>query len=432
MKVQALLLVTLLIGGIVAELGIDISAPTSEGITETELKCFISQGYTFLIIQAWSGGVGINPSLGSAISKAKAAGFTYIDVYAYICPVCSGNNPPTNMAASLSAAIAGTGVNYVWLDVEACPPSNCWPNAASGVSFLQATVSAFQSHGVKVGFYSSEGSWDVTGDSTAFKSYPLWYAHFDNNPSFSEASSFATFGGWTSTPVMKQYVGDATVCGVDVDLDYWPKRPTGTTPSPPPPHPAGCTVIYATTADVNLRGSPSLSGTVLTVMPTGSTAYEIGTAVTAADGYNWIQVSYNGQLGYAAESLLSKSGSCTPTPAPSYYCVTATPNLRLRSSASTSASVLATMPTGVHVISESCCTSANGYSWRKVQYGNIVGYAADEFMKSCVPSGLFQNGLNLTLIPEDMGACTSDVGSSSSTLAVGFGLSVILAAFFAY
>ena len=47
---------------------------------------------------------------------------------------------------------------------------------------------------------------------------PLWYAHYDNKPSFSD---FSSFGGWT-TPYAKQYQGDYTLCGFDVDLDYAP------------------------------------------------------------------------------------------------------------------------------------------------------------------------------------------------------------------
>lgn len=36
------------------------------------------------------------------------------------------------------------------------------------------------------------------------------YAHYDNNPTFSD---FVPFGGW-SKPAIKQYVGDATLCGM--------------------------------------------------------------------------------------------------------------------------------------------------------------------------------------------------------------------------
>jgi hypothetical protein len=37
---------------------------------------------------------------------------------------------------------------------------------------------------------------------------PCRYAHYDNNPSFSD---FSKFGGWSS-PHAKQYAGDVTAC----------------------------------------------------------------------------------------------------------------------------------------------------------------------------------------------------------------------------
>ncbi len=44
------------------------------------------------------------------------------------------------------------------------------------------------------------------------------YAHYDNDPSFDD---FSGFGGWSS-PSMKQYQGDQTVCGIDLDENFSP------------------------------------------------------------------------------------------------------------------------------------------------------------------------------------------------------------------
>lgn len=46
----------------------------------------------------------------------------------------------------------------------------------------------------------------------------LWYAHYDGSASFSD---FSAFGGWAK-PTMKQFAGDLTVCGVDLDKNYHP------------------------------------------------------------------------------------------------------------------------------------------------------------------------------------------------------------------
>ncbi len=41
------------------------------------------------------------------------------------------------------------------------------------------------------------------------------YAHYDNNPTFSD---FSPFGGW-ATPYAKQYAGTSTFCSFSVDFD---------------------------------------------------------------------------------------------------------------------------------------------------------------------------------------------------------------------
>jgi hypothetical protein len=48
-------------------------------------------------------------------------------------------------------------------------------------------------------------------------SFPLWYPHYDNNPSYSD---WYSFGGW-SKPAIKQYVGDTSACSASVDLNYY-------------------------------------------------------------------------------------------------------------------------------------------------------------------------------------------------------------------
>jgi hypothetical protein len=55
----------------------------------------------------------------------------------------------------------------------------------------------------------------ASGSSHALSSYPLWYPHYDNNPSYSDWSSF---GGWTK-PAIKQYVGDTTASSAYIDLN---------------------------------------------------------------------------------------------------------------------------------------------------------------------------------------------------------------------
>ena len=69
------------------------------------------------------------------------------------------------------------------------------------------------------GVYASESQWSaIMGSSyTGGSGHQLWYPHYDGSPSFSD---FRGFGGWTK-PSIKQYVGDAKLCGADVDKNYY-------------------------------------------------------------------------------------------------------------------------------------------------------------------------------------------------------------------
>jgi hypothetical protein len=105
----------------------------------------------------------------------------------------------------------------VWLDVEG---SQYWLGSYSKNQewYIQLRDSC-ETYKVPCGVYSSTNEWTTIFGSTSFvygNDLPLWYPHYDNNPSFSD---FKSFGGWT-TPHAKQYAGDATVCGSDADKNY--------------------------------------------------------------------------------------------------------------------------------------------------------------------------------------------------------------------
>jgi hypothetical protein len=63
-------------------------------------------------------------------------------------------------------------------------------------------VDACNKSGHKCGVYASASQWSAIFGSLSFvygNNLPLWYAHYDKNPSFSD---FKTFGGW-KTPWAK-------------------------------------------------------------------------------------------------------------------------------------------------------------------------------------------------------------------------------------
>ena len=119
-------------------------------------------------------------------------------------------------SAEANSTVGSTKYGMLWLDVEG---TQYWSSSTSNnVNFLQKMVDEGKKKGVSLGIYSSSSQWNpIMGGSTAFKSLPLWYPHYDNSASFSD---FKSFGGW-SKPAIKQYAGDVSFCSAGVDKNYY-------------------------------------------------------------------------------------------------------------------------------------------------------------------------------------------------------------------
>ena len=102
----------------------------------------------------------------------------------------------------------------IWIDVEQC--DGCWHSTLSeNCAFVKSLAAEYQSLGVRIGVYASAYEWSITvGSDCNMSNFPLWYADYDHNPSF---SGFSPFAGWSS-PAMKQFSDSAgNACGVSVD-----------------------------------------------------------------------------------------------------------------------------------------------------------------------------------------------------------------------
>jgi GH25 family lysozyme M1 (1,4-beta-N-acetylmuramidase) len=190
-----------------ATLGVDVSQPTSV------FSCLKSSGYQFAIVRGYQSNGQVDSNAVNTIKNARNAGFQYVDVYAFPCVSC-GN--AAGQASTLINALKGSSYGTIWLDVESYSWSS---NLSTNQAFITSYVNSAKSQGKAVGIYSSYYNWQsIVGLSwSGVSNLPLWYAHYDNSPSFSD---FTPFGGW-SKPAMKQYAGDKTVCGAGVDLNYY-------------------------------------------------------------------------------------------------------------------------------------------------------------------------------------------------------------------
>ena len=112
--------------------------------------------------------------------------------------------------------------NMIWMDIEG---SEYWSSSCSdNQNWLAEAISTiegmYKGCGLSscVGIYASESQWSpIMCNTSQFSNHALWYAHYDNNPSFSD---FTPFGGW-SEPNCKQYAGTTNICGTQIDKDYY-------------------------------------------------------------------------------------------------------------------------------------------------------------------------------------------------------------------
>nr|MBA3379357.1 SH3 domain-containing protein [Chloroflexia bacterium] len=166
-------------------------------------------------------------------------------------------------------------------------------------------------------------------------------------------------------------VYSSTVGGGWVVEDYLRLRSSG----PPPSGKFAINDTFRVTETTNLRSTPSTSGSVVVTMGVGTIGTIVGGS-RAANGYTWWQVRLaNGTTGWCIENwLVETDGGTTPPPPTSKFQVNdtfrVTETMNLRSSASTSGSVVASMAVGTTGIVIGGPMSANGYIWWNVRLTN--------------------------------------------------------------
>jgi len=191
-----------------ASLGVDVSIPTSV----SDFQCMKGKGITYAIVRCFRSNGQPDPDCQSTVNNANSAGMSRVDIYMFPCPKCSATGAQ-QVQATVNNIKAGT-YTALWFDIEG---PQYWGSTSSNVAFFSSMANEASSLGLTTGVYTSASQWQpIMGSSTVGSSQPLWYAHYDGKPSFSD---FTPFNGWT-TPTMKQYAGDVTVCGIDLDSDY--------------------------------------------------------------------------------------------------------------------------------------------------------------------------------------------------------------------
>ena len=243
LKSTILLLTTLCIvaQSVLAIRGVDMSLVQCQTATASSWQCLKNSGFDFgmfspfhfltptAIIEVWNGGYQYNEKIRECVGNARAAGFKYIDLYAFMCPNCRNNYPAANAIDTMLSKLNEQSVEYgqLWLDIEQC--NGCWFDQLSQNAHYVKNASAAaeeffsrEGKGHKVGIYSSVYEWSQTvGSSTnGLSNLQLWYAHYDDTPSFSDSWAY-TFGGWTKPAIKQYYDHGPASCGVDVDVNFY-------------------------------------------------------------------------------------------------------------------------------------------------------------------------------------------------------------------
>lgn len=160
------------------------------------------------------------------------------------------------------------------------------------------------------------------------------------------------------------------------------------------------TKTYTTTVNLNLRKSASTTGTILMTIPTGKRVNYVSTHGS------WYKVTYGGKTGYVSSQYVKIANTSTTTNSTKAY--TTTVNLNLRKSASTTGTVLLTIPSGRTVT----YLGTHG-SWYKVSYGGKTGYVASKYLKAGTTSTSTSSGRTIVIDPghggNDPGAVSGSV-----------------------
>jgi uncharacterized protein YgiM (DUF1202 family) len=185
-------------------------------------------------------------------------------------------------------------------------------------------------------------------------------------------------------------------------------------PVPPPPPPGGAfeigDVVEVTTDVLNLRSSPSLSGSVLGQMPNG-TQGTVTDGPETANGYTWWQLDTSYGTGWSVEVYLGLVEGPSPPPPPSGafeigdVVEVATDILNLRSSPSLNGSVIGRMPLGTQGTVVGGPTDASGYTWWQLDTSFGTGWSAELYLELAdnppspppPPSGGFEVGDEVTV-----------------------------------
>ncbi|WP_419725680.1 SH3 domain-containing protein [Terrisporobacter petrolearius] len=346
------------------EKGIDVSK-WNGNINWRSVK---NSGVDYVIIRAGYGTSTIDPKFKTYIEGAKSVGLK-IGVYWF-----SYATTPDNAAMEAQACLNAispykSSVTYpVFFDFEYDSvryANNNGVKVTRDLASRMATsfLNKVESKGYTSGIYTNKDFSSTYFNSDLINSNNMWVAQYSSTNTFGKPYSMWQYSEKGSVPGISGYV----------DMNYTClKTFGGSSGSEEPSTPSENQGI--TTANVNFRKSASTSSSIIETIPKNTTVEVVDKSTSG-----WYKVKYKGNTGYVSKDYvkLNGSGSNDNTPPSSSEKGVTSANVNFRKSASTSSSIIETIPknTTVEVVGKS--TSG----WYKVKYKGNTGYVSKDYVK---------------------------------------------------
>ena len=209
------LFIAALIGAVAATDGGDVS----QYYNAATFQCARNNGWNFVIVRSYCHYGSVDYNAPATLAQAKAGGIPYRDVYHF--PCMGKVSAPRQVANNLAKLGGQFGMMWFNVEINSSPGCGYSLNQAANCKFLSELIAAGNSHGVKMGIFSSAHMWSsIMGNGctvAASAGLPLWFAHWDGARTFSD---FSPFGGWTK-PAIKQYNNRVGICGMDARANWY-------------------------------------------------------------------------------------------------------------------------------------------------------------------------------------------------------------------
>lgn len=195
-------------------LGVDVSIYTGE-VTLSTWQQMKQTGWEFAIVGAWHG----RNQNTYAQQQLRGARQANMMVAAYL--LLNFDNVDQSGYWQVEQALAAIGdqksyLFFMAIDVEL--PEG-WAITVNVNQRIQQAIDRVTQAGLRPIIYTSRGEWQtLTADTTAFVSLPLWDAQWDTTADLN--ANWIPYGGWV-TRVGKQYSGNATLFGKNLDLNVF-------------------------------------------------------------------------------------------------------------------------------------------------------------------------------------------------------------------